>query len=318
MSYIFISYSRVDKACAYKIQRQLEAQGFKTWIDKNDIPAGAAFPLEILQAIREAAVVLILWSQNSAGSHFVGKEIEEALTQKMMRSIPVIPVWLDNHPLHLQLESLNAIPLTDCSDDLIDILINKLPEPVKQTLGRQYHTIDPDKTLNDQPHTSLPNGLVNIPYVTSWFCSAALIGIPGTTLRDHLNNKNQKPVICVVPQFLGDTTDTTVEQVYTSVRDHLNSQDFLCLHITPNKTGKILIDIHERGQTLDIVKTTYEAIYTLVKRNRNLATIKIFTPMMAAMAGSIGYIFDSFWHVQEYHFDRASDRYYMLFDSKDL
>jgi hypothetical protein len=66
------------------------------------------------------------------------------------------------------------------------------------------------------------------------------------------------------------------------------------------------------------VKTTYEATHALVKRNRNLATIKIFTPMMAAMAGSVGYMFDSFWHVQEYHFDRGSERYYLLFDSKDL
>jgi hypothetical protein len=318
MSHIFISYSRADKDCAYKIQRQLEAQGFKVWIDKNDIPAGAPFPMEILQAIRGAAAVLILWSKNSAGSHFVGKEIEVALSQNMSRSMPVIPVWLDGHPLHLQLESLNAISLTDCSDDLIDILFSKLPEPIKQTLGRQFHVIDPDKKLKDQDHTLLPNGLVSIPYVTSRFCSAVLIGTPDAILTDHFNNKKQKPVICVVPQFLGDTTDTTVDQVYNSIRDDLGDQAFLCLHVIPNKVGRILIDIHERGQTLDVVKTTYEATYALVKRNRNLATIKIFTPMMAAMAGSVGYMFDSFWHVQQYHFDRGNDRYYLLFDSKDL
>jgi len=318
MSHIFISYSRADKVCAYKIQRQLEAQGFKTWIDKNDIPAGAPFPMEILQAIRGAAAVLILWSKNSAESHFVGKEIEEALNQKMVRSVPVIPVWLDGHPLHPLLESLNAIPLTDCSDEMIDTLVNKLPEPIKQTLGRQFHTLDPDKTLNDHHHTLLPNGLVSIPYVTSWFCSAALIGNSDAILADHLNNKKQKPIICVVPQFLGDTSDTTVEQVYNSVRDYLDDQVFLCLHIIPNRVGRIVIDISERGQTLDVVKTTYEATHALVKRNRNLATVKIFTPMMAAMAGSVGYMFDSFWHVQEYHFDRINERYYLLFDSKDL
>jgi hypothetical protein len=148
--------------------------------------------------------------------------------------------------------------------------------------------------------------------------TAVLIGTPDAILTDHFNNKKQKPVICVVPQFLGDTTDTTVDQVYNSIRDDLGDQAFLCLHVIPNKVGRILIDIHERGQTLDVVKTTYEATYALVKRNRNLATIKIFTPMMAAMAGSVGYMFDSFWHVQQYHFDRGNDRYYLLFDSKDL
>lgn len=318
MSYIFISYSRADKNCAYKIQRQLEAQGFNIWIDKNDISAGEPFPIEILKAIQGAAAVLVLWSVNSAGSHFVSKEIEEALNQKMMRSMPIIPAWLDGHPLPSGLKSLNAIPLPDCGDDSIDTLISKLPESVRQTLGRQFHTIDPDKMLNDQHHTSLANGLVSIPYVTSWFCSAALIGESPTILADHLKHKRQKPVICVVPQFLGDTTDATVEQVYNSVRDDLDDQAFLCLHITPNRAGRILVDIYERGQTLDVVKTTYEAVHALVKRNRSLATIKIFTPMMAAMAGSVGFMFDTFWHVQEYHFDRVSERYYILFDSKDL
>jgi hypothetical protein len=318
MSHIFISYSRADKDCAYKIQRQLEAQGFKTWIDKKDIPAGAPFPMEILEAIHAAAAVLILWSEHAAQSHYVGKEIEEALVQKMKRSMPVIPVWLDGHPLHLQLESLNAIPVTDCGDERIDTLINKLPEAVKQTVGRQFHSVDPDKRLKDQDHTPLPHGLVSVPYLTSWFCRAALIGSPDVILADHLNNKKQKPIICVIPQFLGDTTDTTMEQVHNSVRDQLGGQAFVGLHILPNTSGRILINIHERGQTLDIVKTTYEATHALVNRNRNLATIRIFTPMMAAMAGSVGYLFDSFWHVQEYHFDRGSDRYYLLFDSKDV
>jgi len=318
MSHIFISYSRADKTCAYKIQRQLEAQGFKTWIDKNDIPAGARFPMEILQAIRGAAAVLILWSQNAAQSHFVNQELEEALNQKMIRSIPVIPVWLDGHLLHPQLESLNAISLTDCNDEMIDILINKIPEAVKQTLCRQFHTIDPNKKLKDQYHTLLQSGLVSMPYLSSWFCSAALIGEPDVILIDHLNNKKQKPVICVIPQFLGDTTDSTIEQVYNSVRESLIDQAFLCLHVTPNRVGPIVLDIHERGQTLDIVKTLYEATYTLVKHNRNLATVKSFTPMMVAIAACVGYIFDNFWHIQQYHFDRASERYYLLFDSKDL
>src|SRR5690606_2904320 len=112
-----------------------------------------------------------------------------------------------------------------------------------------------------------------------------------------LSKKVPKPVICVVPQFLGDTGDATIEQVYDAVQADVG-QPFLCLHIIPNRPGKIMIDLQERGQTLDVVKTTYEAVYALVKHNRNLATVKIFTPMMAAMAGSVGYMFDTFWDVQ--------------------
>jgi hypothetical protein len=320
MSHIFISYSRKDTDCAYKIQRQLEAQGFNIWIDKNDIPAGAPFPLTIIKAISEASVVLILWSQHAEQSHFVDKEIEEALNQKMMRSIPVIPVWLDNTPLRSEFKTLNAITMTGCTDKEIDTLINKIPEDIRQSIGRQFLELDLDKPLIQQPdQMPVPGtGLVSVPFVKSWFCSANIVAHGNTIISNHIANSNNKPYICVVSQFLGDTQDSTIEQVYNSIQSKLDGQDFVAIHIKPNTLGKITIDINERGQTLDAVKTTYDAVYNFVRQNRSLATIKIFTPMMAAMSGSALYMFDSFWHIQAYHFDRQSNQYCLLFDSKDL
>ncbi len=320
MSHIFISYSRKDKHCAYKIQRQLEARGFKVWIDKKDIEAGAAFPIEILRAIREAAAVLILWSESAASSHFVGEEIEEALNQKMMRSIPVIPVWLDSTERKPELAHLNDLNMYGCTDEAMDSLINKIPSVIHQTLGRQWQGFDINQLLNQHPNKTTIAGteLVSVPFLTSWYCSAFIVAQGTTVIANHLSTADAKPFICVVPQFLGDTSDATLAQVFNSIQTQLDGQTFVGLHVKPNQSGKIIIDVAERGQALDAVQTTYEAVFNLVGRNRSLATLKIFTPMMAAMSGSIGHVFDSFWHVQEYHFDRQNGRYDLLFDSKDL
>lgn len=321
MSHIFISYSRKDKDCAYKIQRQLEAQGYKIWIDKNDIPAGAPFPMEILKGIREASVIMIMWSTHAAQSHFVGKEIEEALTQKMINSTVVIPVWLDDEPLPEGLQALNAVSVQACDDAQIDSLEQKIPEAIRKALGRQKQAFDPHRLLHEQDATRIPNtALYAVPLLKSWFCQAHLIGKGDLVVSEHLTRRDPKPIICVVPQFLGDTDDATITQVYRSFQEEVKEEEqpFICVHIKPNTSGRILINIAEQGQALDAIGTTFQAVYDLVNRNRNLATLKIFTPMMSALSGMIGHVFDSFWHVQEYHFVKNEDRYYLLVDSKDL
>lgn len=320
MGHIFISYSRNDHECAYKIQRQLEAQGFKIWIDKNDIKAGAPFPMEILKAIAEATVVLVVWSKNASASQFVNKEIEEALNHKMTRSLTVIPIWIDGTPLHPQLTNLNAALVSGCTDQEIDELIEKIPQEIRRALGRQTLDFDRNLPINQQSNrAAVPGtGLISVPFLQSWYCTASVVGLGETVVGNHLAGREAKPYLCVVPQFLGDTTDSTIEQVYSSIQGQLDGQDFVAVHIKPNTPGKIMVNVAERGQSLDAVKTTHDAVSALVRGNRNLATLKIFTPMMAAMSGSIGHIFDSFWHVQEYHFDRQINQYSLLFDSHDL
>lgn len=317
MSYIFISYSRADKACAYKIQRQLEAQGFKIWIDKNDIPAGAPFPMEILQAIRGAAAVLILWSQNSAQSHFVGKEIEEALTQKMMRSMPVIPVWLDGHPLHPQLESLNAVHLSTCSNDEIDGLINRL----SNLRYRHFLNFAPDKPLGDQGAALLKQipSLVSLPIVESVYCKGRAIAASNMTLTSAKSHPSR--TVQVYLEFLGKSdNEDSIGKIYQVLQSSQPSGPFFMFHFTGHQIGTdyTLVDDpadSPHGDWLDPVNTIYHTLEQTIGRGG--ATLQVFNAIPASLNFAIGMQFFKYWHVQLFHYTR-SQRYQLVLDTADL
>jgi hypothetical protein len=316
MSHIFVSYSRDDSACAYKIQCKLEAHGYKVWIDKSDIDAGDPFPQRIIEAIVEASAFVVLWSANSAKSTYVDAEIEEAVNQRMHRKMPIIPVWLDTTQLHSKLQSFNAMTVKDCDDRAIRTLIDKIPQDIKNELSRKFANHDLSKAFKVDDDVDDTSTLVTIPYLESWYCEATLIAEANTDVATHLAQDN--PYIVLIPQFLGSTADSTVQQAFKSLKPTLEEQAFVCLHIKPKQAGTIVVNVEECGQTLDAINTTYEALLQLVGGNRGLATVKLCTPMLAALSASIMYRFDSFWHFQVYHFERQTTQYYLLFDSKNL
>lgn len=322
MSQIFISYSRKDAECAYKIQRRLEGLGIRVWIDKTGIRAGDQFPTQILDAIRDAAAFILLWTENAKESHYVGKEIKAALDQNMSRSMPILPVWLGKEQVALpdHIRSMNAIHLVKCNSAEISNLIDKIPTELRQKLGRQAQPFDMNTPLNQQEHEFITGtGLVEVKFLSSWYCQALIVGHGRTVVGNHLAHAgNNKPIICVVPQFLGAVPDGTMAQVHNAMQDQLEGQDFLALHIRPHANGGIRVNIEEQGEILDIVATTHEAVLKLVNGNRSLATLRMFTPLMSAISGSVGHRFDSFWHIQFYHFDRNQDRYFQIYDSTDL
>lgn len=75
---IFVSYSRIDRERAEAVARDLTAEGFDVFIDQT-IDVGAQWHTEILEALEDAAAVVVLWSQASRTSNWV---LSEALFAK--------------------------------------------------------------------------------------------------------------------------------------------------------------------------------------------------------------------------------------------
>jgi hypothetical protein len=76
---LFFSYSYLDKEIIDKISYSLSSNGFKVWIDSNDLKAGDNFAKQINNAILEASktgTILIFLSKNSLASEWMNKEIE--------------------------------------------------------------------------------------------------------------------------------------------------------------------------------------------------------------------------------------------------
>ena len=93
---LFFSYSYLDKAIVDKISYFLASNGFKIWIDSNNLEAGDDFVKKTNDAIIEASktgTILIFLSQNSVGSEWVHAEIQMILNLQTL----FIPIIIDEN-----------------------------------------------------------------------------------------------------------------------------------------------------------------------------------------------------------------------------
>lgn len=110
---VFISYSQPDRDCASELTHHLEASGFTVWIAPRDVSPAAEWAAEIIDAISEAKVMVLIFSSGSNASPQVRREVERAV-HKDVRILPfriedVLPSrsleyflsaqhWLDGFP----------------------------------------------------------------------------------------------------------------------------------------------------------------------------------------------------------------------------
>lgn len=110
---IFVSYSQSDRDCAYELTHHLEVNGFTVWIAPRDVSPAAEWAEEIIDAISDARVMVLVFSASSNVSPQVRREVERAV-HKDLRILPfriedVLPSrsleyflssqhWLDGFP----------------------------------------------------------------------------------------------------------------------------------------------------------------------------------------------------------------------------
>ena len=95
MADIFISHSSKDSAIAEIVCAQLEQKGFTCWIAPRNIIPGSEWAASISKAIFDASAVLLIYSENSAQSTQVPKELSLAESRRIF----VIPYKIDNAEL---------------------------------------------------------------------------------------------------------------------------------------------------------------------------------------------------------------------------
>jgi TolB-like protein/Tfp pilus assembly protein PilF len=92
---VFVSYASQDTAVANAIVTAMERQGLKCWIAPRDVVPGTLYADEIVKAINEATVVVLVLSEQAVASPHVGKEIERASSKRR----PIIALHTDSAPL---------------------------------------------------------------------------------------------------------------------------------------------------------------------------------------------------------------------------
>lgn len=112
---VFLSYAREDRSRVEDIYHGLSVEGFKPWMDAQDIRAGSEWSKVITEAIQHADFVLVFISQNSVSKRgFIQREIKAALSVLSERpegEIFLIPVRLDESDLPAGLRDIQAVDL---------------------------------------------------------------------------------------------------------------------------------------------------------------------------------------------------------------
>lgn len=106
---VFLCHGSPDKAAVRGIYQKLKSDGFKPWLDEEDILPGNVWKLEISKALRQCEVVLVCCSRTSVNkAGYVQWEIRAALDRALEQpegAIFVIPVKLEECELP---DSLNT------------------------------------------------------------------------------------------------------------------------------------------------------------------------------------------------------------------
>jgi adenylate cyclase len=93
---VFISYARPSEAEAHAIAELLREEGFSVWRD-DELPAHRAYSDVIEERLKSAKAVVVLWSAESAKSHWVRAEADSAreagtlVQAKLDAALPPMP-----------------------------------------------------------------------------------------------------------------------------------------------------------------------------------------------------------------------------------
>ena len=141
---VFISYSKPDTEAARQLVAQLEAHGTECWYAGRDVPAGMDWPAEIVHAIGESRVMVLIFSAAANQSPQVRREVILA----MERNVRVVPFriedvtpsesleyflsgqqWIDAFPPPLQPHCARLIVCLDSIPSTTRKTVNPFVEP---------------------------------------------------------------------------------------------------------------------------------------------------------------------------------------------
>jgi TIR domain-containing protein len=89
---VFVSYSQPDYDCAMELVARVEAEGINCWIAPRDIAPSADWAAEIIDAIANSRVMILVFSASSNDSPQVRREVERAVH----KNVSILPFRIAN------------------------------------------------------------------------------------------------------------------------------------------------------------------------------------------------------------------------------
>jgi len=123
----FISHSSVNRTSAVRLEEALEADGLSVWLDDSEIRLGVLLGEELQSSIRNARVLLLLWSKAAAESRWVATEW---LTAFHVRRF-IVPCSLDGAPLPQCLQTSVYLRIKRITAGIVEDLARAIRESPK-------------------------------------------------------------------------------------------------------------------------------------------------------------------------------------------
>lgn len=129
----FISYTQADRTLAYELVDKLESKGTKCFIAPRDIPSGHEYAHELIKAIDDCDIVLLVYSRASDASGYVRREINSAVSRHKM----IIPLRLEDFKMSSSMEFyLGTEQWIDIFGGITDTVVDTLVAKVTGTEGQ--------------------------------------------------------------------------------------------------------------------------------------------------------------------------------------
>lgn len=128
---IFLSYSRKDIAIAGKVSAALQAAGHDVWWDQS-LKAGEVYDQVTEAALREARLVVVLWSKAAVASDWVRSEATVALQRGAL-----VPVMIEECQRPVMFELRQSADLIGWKGNAKDPRLLALVDEVTRQLGAE-------------------------------------------------------------------------------------------------------------------------------------------------------------------------------------
>jgi hypothetical protein len=136
MAELFLSHSSSDVDAVRRLRRHLEAGGYSCWMAPDDVSSAESWAQQIVDAIQNARVTVVLLSERSIASEHVAREVGLAV----QAGKPVLPVRLERVMLSGTLAYLlHLTQWVDAFPGTIDSHINDIGGRVADLVGARSH-----------------------------------------------------------------------------------------------------------------------------------------------------------------------------------
>ncbi len=145
---IFVSHSNKDNDFVSKLVNDLKDSGIQTWVDFSDIKAGTDWNDSIQTAMKEASIILIIWSNNSVSS----PEVLAEVFQGKYENKEIIQVRMDNCKPPAQFAKFQSINFYENFPAAFESLFSILPIAKRKRRVMELQNMLPQNPFHEIPH----------------------------------------------------------------------------------------------------------------------------------------------------------------------